>query len=76
MSLFTVAPRRVVDARGGAPIGGSALQGQQTRVFAVDGIGGIPSTARALWINLTITQPDAAGYVVLFKARKPSPNCF
>jgi hypothetical protein len=73
-NYLTLVPCRVVDTRGGAPIGGPALQGQQTRVFAVAGICGIPSTAKALSINLTVTQPSAAGNVRLFAAGQLSPT--
>ncbi len=47
---------------------------QQTRVFAVAGICGIPSTAKAIPINLTVTQPSAAGYVRVFTAGQPPPT--
>jgi uncharacterized repeat protein (TIGR01451 family) len=60
--FYTLAPCRVVDTRGlGAPVGGPALQGQQTRVFAVAGHCGIPSSAKALSLNVTVTQPTVAG---------------
>jgi uncharacterized repeat protein (TIGR01451 family) len=73
VSFFTVAPCRVVDTRGGAPIGGPVLQGQQTRVFAMAGNCGIPSTANALSVNLTATQSTAPGNVRLFPAGQPVP---
>lgn len=66
LEFFPLSPCRVVDTRGGAPIGGPVMQGQETRALAVSGICGIPSSARALSINLTVTQPTAAGFVVLF----------
>ncbi len=71
---FTLAPCRVVDTRGGAPIGGPALQGQQTRTLAVVGHCGIPSTAKAVSINLAVTQPTAAGNVRLFPAGQTVPT--
>jgi hypothetical protein len=75
LSFFTLVPCRVVDTRGnGAPIGGPVLEGQQTRVFAVADICGIPASAKALSINLTVTQPNAAGNVRLFPAGPTVPN--
>ena len=75
LAFFSVARCRVVDTRGnGAPIGGPILQGQQTRVFAVAGICGIPSTASALSINLAVTQSTAPGNVRLFPTGQPVPT--
>jgi uncharacterized repeat protein (TIGR01451 family) len=68
LDFFTLVPCRVVDTRGGAPIGGPVLQGQQTRIFAVVGHCDIPPTAKALSINVTATQPGATGHVRLFPA--------
>jgi hypothetical protein len=74
VNYFTVAPCRVVDTRGGAPVGGPVLQGQQTRVFAVAGKCGIPSTAKAISINVAVTQSTAAGNVRLFPAGQLVPT--
>jgi len=71
---FTVAPCRVVDTRGGAPIGGPALQGQETRTLAVAGNCDIPSTAKAVSINLAVTQPTATGNVRLFPSGQAVPT--
>jgi uncharacterized repeat protein (TIGR01451 family) len=68
VSSFAVAPCRVVDTRGGAPIGGPGLQGQQTRVFAVAGICGIPSSAKAISISVAVAQSTALGNIRLFPA--------
>jgi uncharacterized repeat protein (TIGR01451 family) len=74
LGFFTLAPCRVVDTRNpGAPIGGPVMQGQETRTFVMAGHCGIPSTARALSLNVTVTQPSAAGYVTLFPAGQPVP---
>jgi len=73
LGYFTLQPCRVVDTRGGAPNGGPVMQGLQTRVFVMAGNCGIPSTAKALSLNLTVTQPSAGGYVTLFPAGQPLP---
>jgi hypothetical protein len=74
LAFFVLEPCRVLDTRGGAPIGGPVMQGQETRTLAVAGICGIPSNARALSINLTVTQPSAAGHVVLFATGPTVPT--
>jgi hypothetical protein len=66
LDYFTVAPCRVVDTRGGAPIGGPIMQAQETRSFAVAGLCGVPVTAKALSVNLAVVQPTVAGNVRLF----------
>jgi hypothetical protein len=73
-NFFTVTPCRVVDTRGGAPIGGPVLQGQQPRVFAVAGKCGILSTAKAISSNVAVTQPTAAGNIRLFPAGQAVPT--
>ncbi len=75
LGLFTLVPCRVIDTRGlAAPIGGPVLQGQETRSFAVVGYCQIPSTAKALSINVTVTLPSAAGNIRLFPAGLPVPT--
>ncbi len=73
LDYFTVNPCRVVDTRDGAPIGGPVLMGQATRFFAMAGNCGIPATAKAVSINVAVTQPTAAGNVRLFPAGQPVP---
>jgi len=74
LSYFTLAPCRVVDTRGGAPIGGPALQGQETRSFALTGNCGIPATAKAVSINIAVTGATAPGNVRLFPAGQAVPT--
>jgi hypothetical protein len=74
LDYFTLTPCRVVDTRGGAAIGGPVLQGQETRPLAVAGNCGIPSTAKALSINLTATQSTAQGNLLLFPAGQTAPT--
>ncbi len=74
VDFFTVAPCRVVDTRGGAPLGGPVLQGQETRAFTVAGLCGISATAKAVSLNLAVTQSTSAGNVRLFPAGQTVPN--
>ncbi len=65
--LHTLAPCRVVDTRNTpGPYGGPALAPASERVFVVAGKCGVPATARAVSVNLTITQPAAAGTLRAF----------
>jgi len=65
--LFTLPPCRVVDTRSAnGPLGGPVLQPGSVRGFSVLGACGIPPTAKALAVNVTITQAAAAGDLRLY----------
>jgi hypothetical protein len=72
--FYTVVPCRVVDTRlpTGA-YGGPALAAGSTRLFTLFGTCGIPSSARAVSLNVTVTQPTRAGNVRLYPAGIPVP---
>jgi hypothetical protein len=75
LDYFTVPPCRVVDTRDlGAPIGGPAVGGQETRPFAVAGNCGIPATARALSVNVAVTAPTSGGNLRLFASGEAVPT--
>ncbi len=66
---YTVPPCRLVDTRWPAgPNGGPILQPGQDRTFALAGACGIPATAKSLSVNVTVTQPAAAGYLPITAA--------
>ena len=67
-AFYPVTPCRVVDTRLSAgPWGGPALQSGADRVFVLAGRCGIPSSARAVAANVTITQPSAGpGFLTLY----------
>jgi glucose/arabinose dehydrogenase len=60
---FTLAPCRLVDTRGTGPRGGPPLAAGAVRNFDLDGVCGVPATAKALAVNVTVTQSTAAGDV-------------
>jgi hypothetical protein len=67
LGFYTVAPCRLVDTRnppGGH--GGPALVAGQDRVFTLAGHCGLPAGVRTVSVNLTVTQPTAAGYLTLY----------
>jgi hypothetical protein len=73
--FYTATPCRLVDTRLAAgPSGGPALQPGQARVFTLTGSCGIPATAKALSVNLTVANPTASGYLSLFPAGQALPT--
>ena len=74
-SFYTLTPCRLVDTRDPAgPLGGPSLQPGAQRTFALAGAKcAIPSTASAVSVNLTVTEPAAPGNVRLFPAGVPVP---
>lgn len=73
-AFFTLNPCRLVDTRS-APsrLGGPALAAGAERVFAVFGQCGIPATARAVSVNLTVTQATTAGHLRAYPASGTRP---
>ncbi len=61
--FFPLAPCRVLDTRND-----TAMTDGVPRVVDFHGACGIPSTARALAANVTVTQPTLAGYIAVFPA--------
>ena len=73
-NFYTVSPCRLIDTRDPAgPRGGPSLVAGADRTFTVGGICGIPATARAISVNLTVTAPTAPGFLTLFPAGGPPP---
>jgi RHS repeat-associated protein len=66
-SFYTVTPCRLVDTRNpNGPYGGPALAAGSLRSFALAGLCGIPASARAVSLNITITDPTAGGDLGVF----------
>jgi uncharacterized repeat protein (TIGR01451 family) len=75
-NFFTIAPCRLLDTRD-APgaYGGPALVAGQDRTFAAVGPQcGLPATAKAVSVNLTVTAATVAGNLRLYPAGLPLPN--
>jgi hypothetical protein len=65
--LYVVTSCRLVDTRNPAgPLGGPALSSGVQRKFTLTGKCGIPSTAKALVLNITVVGATGSGYVSLF----------
>jgi glucose/arabinose dehydrogenase len=66
-NFHTVTPCRVFDTRTpSGPWGGPRLAAGADRTFVVGGRCSVPSTARAVSVNVTVTEPTDFGYLTLF----------
>jgi glucose/arabinose dehydrogenase len=66
-NFHTVSPCRVFDTRESAgPWGGPRLAAGADRTFVVGGRCGVPATARAVSVNVTVTEPTDFGFLTLF----------
>jgi len=68
-SFFAITPCRAVDTRGSSPLG----QGEQ-RNFAIRGVCGVPSTAAAVSMNVSITGATTASFLTVWPTGGPRPN--
>jgi len=71
--FYTVPPTRLLDTRLSGPNGGPALVAGTDRIFAIAGQCGIPSTAKAVSVNVAVTGAVAAGNLTLYPAGTPRP---
>jgi hypothetical protein len=70
--FHTLSPCRVIDTRLSAE--GPALAHLTTREIAMHGKCGIPATAVALALNVTITEPTGGGNVTIYPGDLPTPG--
>ncbi|MBK9965851.1 MAG: hypothetical protein IPP07_13485 [Holophagales bacterium] len=76
-AYFTIPPCRLFDTRNseGPDAASPILAAGESRPLALDGRCGVPTSARAVSINVTVTQPGAPGNFVLFRGDlAPVPN--
>jgi hypothetical protein len=74
LSFYTLPPCRIADTRDPAgTYGGPALSANTDRVFPLVGQCGIPEGARAVALNITVTNPTSAGHLTLHPAGTPLP---
>ena len=68
-------PCRVIDTRNpNGPLGGPALVAGTDRFFQLVGRCGIPSTARAVAVNVAVTQPAGLGHLTSYPAGSSLPQ--
>jgi hypothetical protein len=74
-SFYPLAPCRAFDSRSasGPDAAAPALDAGASRVFPLGGRCGIPRTATALSVNVTVTEPTAAGSLVLYPGDESVP---
>ena len=71
-SFYTLTPCRILDTRDPAgQWGGPALAAGATRVFPIWGRCSVPTTAKSVSVNMTVTQPTAPGHLILFPGGTP-----
>jgi len=68
-SFFTVTPCRLVDTRDTSP-----LASDVPASLTVQGSCGIPATARAVSLNVTVVGPTAQGNLTLYPSDQPRPS--
>jgi hypothetical protein len=72
--FFSLPPCRVLDTRNAnGALGGPALAASADRTFTVRDVCGIPATAGAISVNVTVTQGSAAGDLRLRPGGTPLP---
>ena len=75
-AFSTVTPCRIVDTRraAGVPVGAPALQAGVVRALQITGNCGIPLTAKAVSVNITVTQPESPGFVTVYPPAPAPPG--
>src|SRR5260370_4336430 len=75
--FFSVTPCRIVDTRGPTGFtGGPALTSGMTRSFPIDvspAACGVPNTAKAAVLNVTLVTPTLDGYLTIWPFNTPQP---
>src|SRR6266566_2879008 len=65
--FYTVTPCRLIDTRNApGPFGGPALLANSNRSFTVTSHCGVPSTADAVSLNVTVTQATSSGDLAIY----------
>lgn len=65
--FFTLSPCRLADTRNpNGPSGGPALQNGVTRNFPAAGLCGVPATAKAVAVNVTVISPAGSGFLTTY----------
>jgi hypothetical protein len=72
--FFPLAPCRAVDTRNAVSTnGGPALQSNATRSFQIRGVCGVPTSAKAVAMNTTITQSSTGGWITMWPSNLTRP---
>ena len=72
---FSLTPCRVVDTRNANGVNGGPILGTARRDFAVKGSCGVPTTAKAVTINIAVTGASAqSSWLIVWPAGASQPN--
>jgi hypothetical protein len=75
-----VQPARLMDSRGGASTadglfaGSGRLRARSVHRFQAGGRGGVPAGADAAFLNVTVVDPSASGFVTVYSCDRPRPH--
>ena len=73
-SYFALNPCRVVDTRNANSVnGGPIMAANSTRSFTIRGVCGVPTTAKAVSLNLAVTGMTLGGFVTLWPSGLARP---
>ncbi|MEA2329574.1 MAG: hypothetical protein QOE68_4533 [Thermoanaerobaculia bacterium] len=72
--FYSLTPCRVVDTRIAQGTNGSPNLGTTRRDFIIKGNCGVPSTAKAVSINLAVTGATTNSWITIWPAGQPIPN--
>ena len=73
-SYFALNPCRIVDTRNPVSVnGGPIMAANSTRSFTIRGVCGVPTSAKAVSLNLALTGMSAGGYVTLWPSGSTQP---
>jgi hypothetical protein len=71
---FPLSPCRAVDTRGGVSTNGGPIMGtDSTRNFQMRGVCGVPTTAKAVSLNVTVTQATAGSWLAVWPSGQTRP---
>jgi hypothetical protein len=74
LQFYTLTPCRLIDTRNPAgPLGGPALLPTGERLFALAGVCGVPVSAQAVSLNLTVTGSTSPGFLRLYPGDQALP---
>jgi len=76
--FYSITPCRIVDTRDPPGVlGGPALESGTTRSFPIDvapAACGVPSTAKAAVLNVTLVEPTLEGFLTIWPFNTPQPE--
>ncbi len=74
LDFYTVQPCRAVDTRDPTKGGPTPVAAGSPRTFPIGGVCGVPLTARAVSMNVTVTRPSTAGNVRVYPGGTALPS--